>query len=99
MEERINIWDLWEKEWENASKFFQSKGNVKTRSKLKDQWYKEFKAMLINLETVITNNKLSQIEKELKEKLCLYKIKGCSKDDDNACSNCEDITQIINKGR
>lgn len=44
--EQINIWDLWQKEWENASNFFQSKGNVKTKSRLKDKWYKEFKEML-----------------------------------------------------
>lgn len=39
---RINIWDYWEKNFYNAKRFFESKGNIKTRSKLKDKWYKEF---------------------------------------------------------
>ena len=42
----INIWDLWEKEWKNAYNFFNSKGNIKTKSKLKDKWHKEFVEML-----------------------------------------------------
>ncbi len=38
----INTWDLWVKEFNNAKKFFNSKGNVHTKSKLKDEWYKSF---------------------------------------------------------
>ena len=48
---RINIWDLWAKEWKNAYNFFNTKGNLKTKSRLKDKWYKEFKEMLILIET------------------------------------------------
>ena len=49
---QISIWDLWKKEWENASKFFNCKGNTTTKSRLKDKWYKEFKEMLIELENL-----------------------------------------------
>ena len=48
---RINIQDLWAKEWKNAYNFFNTKGNLKTGSRLKDKWYKEFKDMLILIET------------------------------------------------
>ena len=44
--EKINTWETWVKNWENANKFFQSKGNTKTRSRLKDKWYKDFMADL-----------------------------------------------------
>lgn len=44
--EDINIWDSWEKEWKNAYNFFNSKGNVHTKSKLKDKWFKEFVKIL-----------------------------------------------------
>ena len=47
---QINIYDFWNKEWENASKFFQSKGNIKTKSRLKDKWFKDFKEMLEGVE-------------------------------------------------
>lgn len=50
---KINVWDLWTKEWQNASRFFQSKGNVKTRSGLKDKWYKDFKDMLMEVKQTI----------------------------------------------
>jgi len=53
----INTWDLWVKEWENASKFFNTKGNIKTKSKLKDKWYKEFIQMLKDVEVAVSNEK------------------------------------------
>ncbi len=56
----INIWNLWAKEWENASKFFQSKGNIKTRSKLKDKWHKEFKEMCEMIEKEVRNSLSSE---------------------------------------
>ncbi len=52
----INVWDLWQREWKNASKFFQSKGNTKTKSKLKDKWYKDFKDMMVELENAVRDN-------------------------------------------
>ena len=44
MKEEINkqVWEMWKKNFENAKKFFKSKGNIKTRSKLKNKWYNEF---------------------------------------------------------
>ena len=64
---QINIRDLWEREWNNAHQFFNSKGNNKTLSKLKDKWYKDFKAMLIELEITVTENlkEKSKTNKEL----------------------------------
>lgn len=41
-----NAWDAWGIEWENAKRFFNSKGNIHTRSKLKDKWHKEFMEIL-----------------------------------------------------
>lgn len=35
-------WEMWAKNWENAKRFFDSKGNTKTRSRLKDKWHKDF---------------------------------------------------------
>ena len=46
----INVWKLWEKEWKNAYNFFNTKGNTKTKSRLKDKWHKEFKKMLYLIE-------------------------------------------------
>ena len=39
---KIDIFDLWEKNWNCAYRFFNSKGNVNTRGKLKHEWYKRF---------------------------------------------------------
>ena len=39
-------WDFWERNWENARKFFESKGNMDTKSRLKDKWYNEYFADL-----------------------------------------------------
>jgi predicted nuclease with TOPRIM domain len=38
--------DLWATEWNNAYNFFNTKGNIHTKSKLKDKWYKEFGIMI-----------------------------------------------------
>ena len=42
----INAWDLWASNWKYAKRFFDSKGNLKTRSKVKDDWYKNFNKSL-----------------------------------------------------
>lgn len=47
----INIYDEWEKNWNNAYKFFNSKGNVRTRSKLKAKWFKDFKEVFYKIES------------------------------------------------
>lgn len=38
--------DLWDDEWKNAYNFFNTKGNLKTKCKLKAKWKKEFIDML-----------------------------------------------------
>ena len=38
----INTWELWAENFEDAKRFFKSEGNIKTRSKLKDKWYKNY---------------------------------------------------------
>ena len=51
-----NINELWESEWKSASRFFNSKGNLKTKSRLKDEWNKKFKGMLFDFEKAIKKN-------------------------------------------
>lgn len=46
----IDINELWEKEWKNAYNFFNTKGNIETKSKLKTKWNKEFKEILYLIE-------------------------------------------------
>jgi len=41
-----NNWDAWEIDFFNAKRFFECKGNVKTKSRLKDKWNKEFMELL-----------------------------------------------------
>jgi GTP-binding protein EngB required for normal cell division len=40
--DKIRPWKVWEKNFYNAKKFFESKGNIKTRSALKTKWFKEY---------------------------------------------------------
>ena len=42
-------WEMWENNFKNAKAFFGSKGNMDTKSKLKDKWFKEFMNNLKNL--------------------------------------------------
>lgn len=35
-------WDIWGKNFENAKRFFNSKGNIHTKSRLKDKWHNDF---------------------------------------------------------
>ena len=42
----IYPWKEWEKNWNNAYKFFNSKGNTKTKSRLKKKWQDDFMDML-----------------------------------------------------
>lgn len=42
----INTWELWDKEWCNANSFYNSKGNAKTKARLKKKWYDEFMGIL-----------------------------------------------------
>ncbi len=34
--------EIWERNWENAKKFFNSKGNFQIKVRLKDKWYDKF---------------------------------------------------------
>lgn len=47
---KINTWDLWTENWNNAKAFFDSKGNSKTKSKLKTKWHKDFMKMFSDIE-------------------------------------------------
>lgn len=51
------IWELWEREWKNAYRFYHTKGNIKTKSKLKDKWYKDFVKILEEVNLIIMNRK------------------------------------------
>lgn len=60
-------WDLWEKEWSNAYKFFNSKGNIQTKARLKKKWHDEFFEMIKSNE--VKMNKELLTTKELRELL------------------------------
>jgi hypothetical protein len=38
---KFDMADVWSNSFFNSKKFWQSKGNVQTRSKLKEQWYQQ----------------------------------------------------------
>ena len=42
MSEKIDGWKIWSRNWENAKRFFLSRGNIKTRSRLKTKWFNDF---------------------------------------------------------
>lgn len=88
---QINIWDLWEKNWENASNFFQSKGNTTTRSKLKNKWYKEFVADLNMVEMAVGEN-LTKHNNDLKKVCPICKGKGFTIDfvNENHTTQCDE---------
>ena len=44
-----NNWDIWATNFYNAKRFFESKGNIHTKSKHKDRWCKEFHRDIQNL--------------------------------------------------
>ncbi len=35
-------WSLWVRNWDNAYRFFNSKGNAKTKARLKKKWHDDF---------------------------------------------------------
>ncbi len=41
-------WEMWERNFYNAKRFFSTKGNLKTKSKLKDKWFRDFQKDLLN---------------------------------------------------
>lgn len=40
--EPVNLWGVWSDNFYSAKKFFESKGNLKTRDKLKKKWLNNF---------------------------------------------------------
>ena len=42
MMDNERAWELWAKQFENAKKFFKSKGNVQSRGRLKKKWMDSF---------------------------------------------------------
>ena len=42
----VSGWDLWAENWEYAKRFFDSKGNIKTKSKLKQEWFNQVKRII-----------------------------------------------------
>ncbi len=38
------FWDIWSENFHNARRFFNSKGNIKTKSKLKTKWLNDLKS-------------------------------------------------------
>lgn len=53
----IEVWNYWEQNWNNAKNFFNSKGNIQTKSKLKKKWYKDFEAMIKDVEKIVEYRK------------------------------------------
>jgi len=51
-------WEVWERNFYGAKKFFTSKGNIKTKARLKAKWLKQFQE---DLEEVF------KLAKELKD--------------------------------
>ena len=52
---------MWDENWKNAERFFHSKGNITTKSKLKDKWHNEFFRDLDETGAIILRE-VSQIE-------------------------------------
>ncbi len=38
----MNAWELWGQNWRDASNFFNSKGNIQTKARLKEKWHDNF---------------------------------------------------------
>ncbi len=56
----INPYDYWQKNWDNASKFFESKGNVHTLSKLKNKWYNDFMQIFKDIESSLNSKEVKK---------------------------------------
>jgi len=48
IKKKITLWDVWTNNFYNAKRFFTSRGNLQTRTRLKDKWAKEFKKDIEN---------------------------------------------------
>jgi len=60
IETDLNVmsFEMWRDNFKNAKKFFESKGNLNTRSRLKDKWHKDFYEKLNDL-----GNKVLELKK------------------------------------
>jgi hypothetical protein len=47
MKEKPDGFKIWERNFFNAKRFFETKGNIKTKSRLKDKWFNDFKKDLV----------------------------------------------------
>ena len=63
-QKKISGWDIWDGNFHNARRFFKSKGNIKTKSKLKDKWFKKFKFDIETAEIQIRKEVISKLKKE-----------------------------------
>ncbi len=52
-------WDIWEQNWINAAKFFNSRGNINTKAKLKKKWLDNFNKDFVD---VIAQAKLDALK-------------------------------------
>ncbi len=46
---KIDLWELWEREWNNAYRFYHTKGNAQTKSRLKTKWHNDFMEMITDV--------------------------------------------------
>lgn len=58
---KINIWDEWAKNFENAKAFFTSKGNIKTKAKLKKKWHDDYFKTFEKIEDIINKRNFPKI--------------------------------------
>lgn len=78
----ISFWDIWSNNFSNAKRFFESKGNITTRSKLKAKWYKDFEQAL--KDTIESTNK-TMGEETLNEQIT--KIRDSWGEDSEYCGD------------
>ena len=57
----MNIWELWSNNWANAYAFFNSKGNIKTKARLKKRWCDEYMAMSTESRDVTKDEVLQRV--------------------------------------
>jgi len=54
---KIKVWKYWEKNWDNAKRFFDSKGDIDTKAKLKKKWHDDFMKMFKEIEEQLKKEK------------------------------------------
>ena len=53
---KIYAWKYWKKNWDNAYKFFNSKGNIKTKARYKKIWHDDFFKIFEDIEKELRKN-------------------------------------------